>query len=511
MRNPGVEDMDQNTLLLDTCMASPRLMRHTVALQNASESTSRRRFCCTAYRAVHQLRLPLTVALTCLQTGAGACDCTCAGVDCTRFYKGCGAFIRYRERYSESVAIVLVLGFRPSCSQRNGALNNEAGERFMFLQRPSSKVLFTCSTAAVADGRSRLSAKRTNRATCCSKRGNTAVWCLQSAEPPALAPSGGVFFAPAKLKLFAGSSNKELAFGVARYLGKEGPDELICKNFADGEKYVRLVQSVRGCNVFILQSTCQPVNENLIELLLMIDACRRAHAFQIIAVIPYSAYARADRIFDLDSKRREALTSKLVANLICESGADRVILVDIHSPQSCGFFDIPVEHIYASPVLVDYVQTCLENLGNIIIVSPDIGGVARARAYAKALGDAPLAIVDKRRDSRTKHEVMNLVGDVAGKVAIVVDDMIDTAATVYSAGQLLRSSGAAKVLTLATHAVFSEVALKRVSSGLFEEVIVTDTVPVPPEKQFPQLRVVSCANLIGEAIWRVHEETAHAL
>ncbi|KAK4531829.1 hypothetical protein CCYA_CCYA09G2686 [Cyanidiococcus yangmingshanensis] len=333
----------------------------------------------------------------------------------------------------------------------------------------------------------------------------------QSDESSPVFCGSGMAFASPKLKLFAGSSNRTLATKVAGFLGKREPDELVCKAFADGERYVRLAQSVRGCNVFIVQSTSHPVNEHLLELLLMIDACRRAHASQIVAVIPYSAYARADRIFDQDLKRREALTSKLVANLICESGANRVILVDIHSPQSCGFFDIPVEHIYASPVLVEYVRNHLEDLDNAVIVSPDIGGVARARAYAKALGDAPLAIVDKRRRNRADHDVMNLIGDVQGKTAIVVDDMIDTASTAYTAAQLLRNCGAARVLALATHAVFSDPALERISTGLFEEVIVTDTIPVLPEKQFAQLRVVSCANLIGEAIWRVHEETAHAV
>lgn len=342
-------------------------------------------------------------------------------------------------------------------------------------------------------------------------RRKSTVCCQEPNETQKIVASSGMSFASVKLKLFAGGSNVTLASRVARFLGKQGPDELVCKTFSDGERYIRLVQSVRGCNVFIIQSTCHPVNEHLIELLLMIDACRRAHASQITAVIPYSAYARADRIFDQDSKRREALTSKLVANLICESGADRVILVDIHSPQSCGFFDIPVEHIYASPVLTEYVKSQHKSMDNLVVVSPDIGGVARARAYAKELGDAPLAIVDKRRRNRNDSDVMNLVGDVEGKTAIVVDDMIDTALTAYAAAKLLRKQGAARVLALATHGVFSDPALERISTGLFEEVIVTDTVPVPPEKQFSQLRIVSCANLIGEAIWRVHEETAHAV
>lgn len=319
-------------------------------------------------------------------------------------------------------------------------------------------------------------------------------------------------FTPHRLKLYSGSSNAALAERVAQHLGKQSMDDIVLKRFADGERYVRLVNSVRGCNVFLVQSTCAPVNDNLLELLLMIDACRRAHAAQIIVVLPYYGYARADRIVDPHNKRREALTSKLVSNAICEAGADRAILVDIHSPQSCGFFDVPIDHVYASPVLVDHVNGArrCNRADDLVVVSPDAGGVARARAYAKALHDAPLAIIDKRRSGHNVAEVMNLVGEVAGKTAVVVDDMIDTAGTICAAARLLREKGAARVIALATHGIFSALAVERLSSGVFEEVVITDTVPLPASLRFPQLRVVSCAHLLGETIWRVHEETTQA-
>ncbi|KAK4536081.1 hypothetical protein CDCA_CDCA07G2106 [Cyanidium caldarium] len=332
---------------------------------------------------------------------------------------------------------------------------------------------------------------------------------IQGEEQPSEATGNVLSLVSRRLKVYSGSSNAALTERVSQLLGNEAPDEVICRQFADGERYIRIVNSVRGCNVFVVQSTCDPVNEHLMELLLMVDACRRAHASQIIAVLPYYGYARADRIIDPDHKRREALTSKLVSNLICESGADRVILVEIHSPQSCGFFDIPVEHIYALPVLTAYVKSQYASFNELVVVSPDTGGVARARAYAKDLQDAPLAIVDKRRPNRTSAEVVNLVGDVEGRTAVIVDDLIDTASTITVAAELLRERGAARVIALATHGVFSGPAIERLSSGLLEEVIVTDTVPVPEHKRFPQLRIVSCASLISDVILRVHEETSH--
>ncbi|MEI6427413.1 MAG: ribose-phosphate pyrophosphokinase [Pseudanabaena sp. ELA607] len=305
-----------------------------------------------------------------------------------------------------------------------------------------------------------------------------------------------------RLRLFAGSANLPLAQEVAAYLGLElGP--MVRKNFADGEVYVQVQESIRGCDVYLIQPTCRPVNDNLTELLIMIDACRRASARQITAVMPYYGYARADR----KTAGRESITAKLVANLIVQSGANRVIAMDLHSAQIQGYFDIPCDHVYGGPVLFDYLNQ--KQLSDLVVVSPDVGGVARARAFAKKLNDAPIAIIDKRRQAHNVAEVLNVVGDVAGKTAVLVDDMIDTAGTISEAAKLLRHQGARQVYACATHAVFSPPAVERLSApGVFEEVIVTNSIPVRPECYFPQLRVLSVANLLGETIWRVHEDTS---
>ena len=273
-----------------------------------------------------------------------------------------------------------------------------------------------------------------------------------------------------RLRLFAGSANLPLAQEISRYLGIElGP--MVRKNFADGEVYVQVQESIRGCDVYLIQPTCRPVNDHLTELLIMIDACRRASARQITAVMPYYGYARADR----KTAGRESITAKLVANLIVQSGADRVIAMDLHSAQIQGYFDIPCDHVYGSPVLFDYLNE--KKLPDLVVVSPDVGGVARARAFAKKLDDAPLAIIDKRRQSHNVAEVMNVIGDVSGKTAVLVDDMIDTAGTIYEAAKLLRKEGARQVYACATHAIFSPPAIDRLSSGVFEEVIVTNSTP----------------------------------
>ena len=304
-----------------------------------------------------------------------------------------------------------------------------------------------------------------------------------------------------RLRLFAGSANLPLAQEISRSLGIElGP--MVRKNFADGEVYVQVQESIRGCDVYLLQPTCRPVNDHLTELLIMIDACRRASARQITAVMPYYGYARADR----KTAGRESITAKLVANLIVQSGADRVIAMDLHSAQIQGYFDIPCDHVYGAPVLLDYLSE--KRLSDLVVVSPDVGGVARARAFAKKLNDAPLAIIDKRRQSHNVAEVMNVIGDVSGKTAVLVDDMIDTAGTIYEAAKLLRKEGARQVYACATHAIFSPPAIDRLSSGVFEEVIVTNSTPVNQENYFPQLRVLSVADLLGETIWRVHEDTS---
>ncbi|MEM8779264.1 MAG: ribose-phosphate pyrophosphokinase [Cyanobacteria bacterium P01_G01_bin.49] len=304
-----------------------------------------------------------------------------------------------------------------------------------------------------------------------------------------------------RLSLFSGSANIALAQEVARYLGMDiGP--MVRKRFADGELYIQIQESIRGCDVYLIQPCCNPVNDHFMELLIMIDACRRASARQITAVIPYYGYARADR----KTAGRESITAKLVANLITEAGAQRVLAMDLHSAQIQGYFDIPFDHVYGSPVVLDYLAS--KELPDVVVVSPDVGGVARARAFAKKLNDAPLAIIDKRRQSHNVAQVMNVIGDVKGKTAVLVDDMIDTAGTITEGAKLLREEGARQVYACATHAVFSEPAVSRLSSGVLEEVIVTNTIPVPESHSFEQLTVLSVANLLGEAIWRIHEDTS---
>ncbi|NEP90984.1 MAG: ribose-phosphate pyrophosphokinase [Okeania sp. SIO2C2] len=304
-----------------------------------------------------------------------------------------------------------------------------------------------------------------------------------------------------RLRLFSGSANVPLATEVARYLGLDlGP--MVRKRFADGELYVQIQESIRGCDVYLIQPSCRPVNDNLMEMLIMVDACRRASARQVTAVIPYYGYARADR----KTAGRESITAKLVANLITEAGANRILAMDLHSAQIQGYFDIPFDHVYGLPVILDYLVS--KNLSDIVVVSPDVGGVARARAFAKKLNDAPLAIIDKRRQAHNVAEVLNVIGDVKGKTAVLVDDMIDTGGTISEGGRLLRKQGARQVYACATHAVFSPPAVERLSSGIFEEVIVTNTIPFLEEHHFPQLTVLSVANLLGETIWRIHEDTS---
>jgi ribose-phosphate pyrophosphokinase len=304
-----------------------------------------------------------------------------------------------------------------------------------------------------------------------------------------------------RLRLFSGSANPILSQEVSRYLGMDlGP--MIRKRFADGELYVQIQESIRGCDVYLIQPCCQPVNDHLMELLIMIDACRRASARQITAVVPYYGYARADR----KTAGRESITAKLVANLITEAGANRVLAMDLHAAQIQGYFDIPFDHVYGSPVILDYLIS--KELQDIVVVSPDVGGVARARAFAKKLNDAPLAIIDKRRQTHNVAEVLNVIGDVRGKTAVLVDDMIDTGGTIAEGAKLLRQEGASQVYACATHAVFSPPAIERLSSGVFEEVIVTNTIPIPESNHFPQLVTLSVANLLGEAIWRIHEDSS---
>lgn len=304
-----------------------------------------------------------------------------------------------------------------------------------------------------------------------------------------------------RLRIFSGSANVELAQQVGDHL-KHELGSIVRKRFADGEIYIQFQESIRGCDVFLIQPTCSPVNDSLMELMIMIDACRRASARQVTAVLPYYGYSRADR----KASGRESITAKLAANLITQAGAHRVLAVDLHSAQIQGYFDIPIDHVFGTPVLVDYLVN--KQLADIVVVSPDIGGVARARAFAKSLNDAPLAIIDKRRQFHNTAEVMNVVGDVRGKTAIVIDDIIDTAGTISECAKALRKEGASQVYACATHAILSSNAIERLSNGIFEEVIVTNTIPVPEEKRFEQLTILSVAPILGEAIYRIHEENS---
>ena len=306
---------------------------------------------------------------------------------------------------------------------------------------------------------------------------------------------------PEGIKLFTGNSNRALAKEIAEVLmipvGKA-----TVSNFSDGEIMVQINENVRGSDVFVVQSTCMPVNNNLMELLLMIDALRRASAARITAVMPYYGYARQDR----KAAPRVPISARLVADLLEAVGIDRVLTIDLHAGQIQGFYDIPVDHLYSSPVLVEYVKK--EYLNDLVIVSPDAGGVERARAFAKRL-DASLAIIDKRREKANVSEVMNVIGNVKDKNAVLFDDMIDTAGTITHAAEALKEKGARKVIAACSHAVLSGPALDRINSSALEEVIVTNTIPMD-EKQMKcnKLKVLSVAPLLGEAIKRIHEETS---
>ncbi|GFQ05862.1 ribose-phosphate pyrophosphokinase 1 [Phtheirospermum japonicum] len=302
-----------------------------------------------------------------------------------------------------------------------------------------------------------------------------------------------------RIKLFSGSANPALSQEIASNLGLE-LGKVKRKQFADGETYFQLEESVRGCDVYLLQPTCPPVNDNLMELKIMIETCWSSSAKSITAVIPYFGYARADR----QVHTREPITARIAARDL--SLANHVLVCDIHSAQTVGYFDIPVDHVQCAPVILDYLASKAVQPGDMVVVSPDVGGVARARSFAKKLGDAPLAIVDKRRQGHNVAEVMNLIGDVRGKVAILVDDMIDTAGTISKGAELLHKQGAREVYACCTHAVFSPPAIERLSSGLFQEVIVTNTIPVADKNLFPQLTVLSTATLLAETIWRLHNE-----
>ncbi len=299
------------------------------------------------------------------------------------------------------------------------------------------------------------------------------------------------------LTIFTGNANRELAEGICRYVEiPMGRAEVT--RFADGESYVEIGENVRGVNCFVIQPTVKPVNHSLMELLIMIDALKRASAGSIIAILPYFGYARQDR----KVKPRTPISAKLVADLITAAGAGRVLAMDLHAGQIQGFFNIPFDHIYAMPVLMEYLRSRYSH--DAVIVSPDAGGVERARAYAKRLG-ASLAIIDKRRTAANVSEVMHLVGDVKDRDAIVIDDMIDTAGTLVQAARAIKEHGAHSVSACATHGVFSGPAMQRIEESPLQEVIVTDSIPLAEEtERSRKIKVLSVARLLGEAVKRIH-------
>jgi ribose-phosphate pyrophosphokinase len=303
---------------------------------------------------------------------------------------------------------------------------------------------------------------------------------------------------PYELKLFTGNANRALAEEIAASLGTTlGQAEV--SRFSDGEIFVQIDENIRGADAFIVQPTCPPVNDSLMELLIMLDAFKRASAQRITAVLPYYGYARQDR----KVQSRMPISAKLVADLITAAGAHRVLALDLHAGQIQGFFNIPVDHLFAAPVMIDYIAKL--NLSDPVVVSPDAGGVERARAIAKRL-HAGLAIIDKRRDGPNVAVFMHLIGDVKGRDAVVIDDMIDTAGTLVQAADALKREGARRILACGVHAVLSGPAMARLEGSPLEELIVTNSIPVGKDKLLPKVTVLSVAPLLAEAIRRIHDE-----
>jgi ribose-phosphate pyrophosphokinase len=301
------------------------------------------------------------------------------------------------------------------------------------------------------------------------------------------------------LKFFTGNSNQDLAKNICDYLNLS-LGSIQVRRFSDGEIFVEIGENVRGKDVFVMQSTCSPVNDNLMELLIIMDALRRASARRMTAVIPYYGYARQDR----KVAPRVPISAKLVADLITAGGAKRVLTMDLHAAQIQGFFNIPVDHLFAAPVLLNYIKDHFQN--DLVIVSPDVGGVERARAFAKRL-NAQIAIIDKRRDRPNSSEVMNIVGKVEGSNVIILDDMVDTAGTLAKASVALAEHGAKRIYACATHPVLSGPALERIMNSPMDQLVVTDTIPLTdPAKASPKIKVLSVAPLFGEAIKRIHQE-----
>ena len=304
-----------------------------------------------------------------------------------------------------------------------------------------------------------------------------------------------------RFKIFAGTANPALADAICKHLDVPLGQSLLGR-FSDGEIYFQVLENVRGADVFVVQPCCYPVDNHLLELLLMIDAFKRASAWRITAVLPYYCYARQDR----KDKPRVPISAKLVADLLETAGASRALTLDLHAPQIQGYFDVPVDHLYGSPVLVDYFRN--KKLPNLTVVSPDAGGVERARAFAKKLG-APLAIVDKRRVDLDVTEVMNLIGDVKGRSTLIVDDIIDTAGTLVKTAEALLREGATQVYAACTHAVFSGPAVERIEHSRITEVVATDSVPLSEAaKKLKNVTILSVADLLARGIRSIHEETS---
>jgi len=303
-----------------------------------------------------------------------------------------------------------------------------------------------------------------------------------------------------ELKIFSGSANLDLTKAICRNLGCKLGESSITR-FADGELYFQILENVRGADVFLVQPTCSPVNDHLVELMLMIDAFRRSSARRITAVLPYFGYARQDR----KDKPRVPISSKVVSDVIAMN-SDRILTMDLHASQIQGFFNVPVDHLFAAPVLVDFFQGA--KLNNLTVVSPDAGGVERARAFGKRL-HGELAIIDKRRTAKNVAEVMNVIGDVRGRSALIVDDIVDTAGTLVNSVEALRDAGAEEVFACATHGVLSGPAIERIEKSSLDELVVTDTIPLSAEAQAcGKIRVLTVAKLLAKAIESIHDETS---
>lgn len=301
-----------------------------------------------------------------------------------------------------------------------------------------------------------------------------------------------------RLRIFTGNSNPALAHEIATHIGVTVGDAFV-GHFNNGETQVIIDESVRGKEVFIVQPTCYPVNDSLMELLIMVDACKRASARHVTAVIPYYAYARQDR----KTRGREPISAKLVANLLTTAGVSRVVTMDLHAGQIQGFFDIPLDHLIGVPILADYIES--KKLTDLVVVSPDLGGVTRARQFADRL-HAPIAIIEKRRPMPGVAEVMNLIGSVEGKTAIIIDDIVDTAGSLTEGAKALERFGAKEVFACCTHGVLSDPAVERILASNMKELIITNTIPLPAAKVNPKIKVLSVAPLFGEAIVRIFSE-----